>query len=83
MCDSIMISKLGLSKFVFFYIFNDMLDSHVLKSMKKFNTNFFKNLNYKTKQLKKNLITQIISHLITMHIDISIDPYQKIHFQCV
>jgi hypothetical protein len=46
--------------------------------MKKFNAKIFKNLNYKTKQLKNNLITQIISHLITMQIDISIDPYQYI-----
>jgi hypothetical protein len=46
--------------------------------MKKFNTKIFKNLNYKTKQLKNNLITKIISHLIKMHIDISIDPYQYI-----
>jgi len=38
--------------------------------MKKFNAKIFKNLNYKTKQLRNNLIT--------MHIDISIDPYQYI-----
>jgi hypothetical protein len=46
--------------------------------MKKIQCQIFKNLNYKTKQLKNNLITQIISYLITMHIDISIDPYEYI-----